>query len=328
MNNITIEDYKTAIRAKYKVAIKEDVSGILSDPTPAQLRDLYLRIFERGVSTIDEEIMKIFLEANENFTLKRTIENCNIGKFKPIISFLEGRNTENKSRIEMAAILVDLQTRPFKKFQVNNSDEEKELIEDLKKFEPLPIREEEDLKEEMEDQKFSDIESSNIDRVINEDEDENQKEKISSGEILKPVDIVGTVKRSLFGKYRRTIIATAIIFSLIATATLGTVIYVEFLKKDCMQWSGDHYDEVSCNMEMEGIGTFNSPETYDDRIINLRRIKVCDTTAFFKNNKAVVWYAKVGDSVEFFNTHGMHPENGKALRPVTHYIIDKYVKKH
>ncbi|TDW48745.1 hypothetical protein EV144_103262 [Flavobacterium sp. 270] len=326
MNNITIEDYKTAIRAKYEVAIKEDVSGILSDPTPAQLRDFYLRIFERGVSTIDEEIMKIFLEANENFSLKKTIENCKIGKFKPIISFLEGGNTDNKSRIEMAAILVDFELRPYKKFQVNNSDEEKELIEDLKKFEPLPIKEKKDLEVEGEDENFNDIEDSNVDQ--NSNEDETQEEKISSVEILKPVGIVGTVKRSFFEKYRRTAIATAIIFGLIAVGTIGTVIYFEFLKKGCIQWSGDHYDEVSCNMEMEGIGTFNSPETYDDRIINLRRIKVCDTTAFFKNNKAVVWYAKVGDSVEFFNTHGMHPENGKALRPVTQYIINKYVKKH
>lgn len=46
-----------------------------------------------------------------------------------------------------------------------------------------------------------------------------------------------------------------------------------------------------------------------------------------KNEKAIIWYSKVGDSIEFFNTHGMHPETGRALRPITSYIINKYVRR-
>lgn len=93
-----------------------------------------------------------------------------------------------------------------------------------------------------------------------------------------------------------------------------------------MQWSGDHYEEVSCDLEIQGIGTYISVEPLDERVIHLKKIKVSDTTTFFKNGEAVIWYAKVEEGVEFFNSHGMHPENNKPLKPVTQYIIDKYVK--
>lgn len=92
-----------------------------------------------------------------------------------------------------------------------------------------------------------------------------------------------------------------------------------------MQWSTDHYERVRCNLEM-GIKD-NKIEPFDETTFNLKKIAVCDTTTCFDNNGvAIIWYAKVGDSVEFFNTHGMHPEKKKSLKPVTHYIIDKYVK--
>lgn len=305
MSNITIEDYKNAIRAKYEIAIKEDVSGILSDPTPAQLRDYYLRIFEKGLSSIDEEIMKIFLEAKENLSLNKSIENFNIGKFKPIISFLKGGNTDNRSRIEMAAILVDFYPRPFNKFKSKGLSEGGKIIELSSK--PEQKEEEESVCEEEEN--------------INE---QNGTEK--SDNVLKPVSLfIDFEKKQFSGKTgwtkRNLLIITAGIFCL-----LFLVYYYSAQKNECIQWSGNHYEEVSCDLEIQGIGTYNVVEPFDERIINLRKIQVCDTTTFFKNGEAIIWYTKVNDSVEFFNTHGRHPENKKPLRPVTRYIIDKYVK--
>ena len=134
---------------------------------------------------------------------------------------------------------------------------------------------------------------------------------------------VSTIKsnffKRLFKKSKPTIIATTIIFCL----TAG-MIYLGFLKKSCMQWSGNHYEEVSCDLKVQEGGIYNVVEPLDERVINLRKIQVSDTTTFFKNDIAIIWYAKVGDSVEFFNTHGRHPESKKPLRPVTQYIIDKY----
>ena len=50
MNKITFEEYKSAIREKYVLEKREDVSGILLNPTPAQLRNLCLMIFENGLN--------------------------------------------------------------------------------------------------------------------------------------------------------------------------------------------------------------------------------------------------------------------------------------
>lgn len=324
MSNFTIVDYKTAIRTQYKTAIERDVSGILSDPTPAQLRDFYLRLFEKGISEIDEEILKLFLEAKENSSLKKAIENCNIGKLKPIINFLEGGNTENRARIEMAAILVDFKHRPFGNFKKHHDEDEVVLINDLRdtKFvrpetPPDSLVDDAKIENSIEPKETFDIQEP--EGTQNQGSEPIQEEEPQSTSI--PITTFVNIDDKPKSKKMRYLGIAAVILG------LGLITYFNLSRKECIQWSGDHYEEVGCDLKIQGIGTFNSPEPYDERIINLRRIKVSDTTTFFKNEKAIIWYAKVGDSIEFFNTHGTHPETGKALRPITSYIINKYVRR-
>ena len=93
-----------------------------------------------------------------------------------------------------------------------------------------------------------------------------------------------------------------------------------------MQWSGDHYETVDCELYTNDPVKLNSIKPLDKNLIDLKKIKVCDTTTFFKNGEAIIWYAKTENGIDFFNTHGRHPENDHALKPVTHYIVNKYVK--
>lgn len=37
---------------------------------------------------------------------------------------------------------------------------------------------------------------------------------------------------------------------------------------------------------------------------------------------------KVTEKVEFFTNYGLHPENGKTLKPVSKYILNKYAMKN
>jgi hypothetical protein len=95
-----------------------------------------------------------------------------------------------------------------------------------------------------------------------------------------------------------------------------------------MQWSGDHYEKVDCDLKAVDFGAFGKIEPYEESKFGLKKIKVCDTTTCFINGEAIVWYAKTSsDKADFFNTHGRHPENDKPLRPVTNYIINKYGEK-
>lgn len=327
MTNFTIVDYKTAIRTQYKTAIERDVSGILSDPTPAQLRDFYLRLFEKGLSEIDEEILKLFLEAKENSSLKKAIENCNIGKLKPIINFLEGGNTENKARIEMAAILVDFQFRPFNKFKKEFSEEELNLINEL--------RNKNNTKEVSEETKIEEVKPE-VEEVKGEAEEvkvEGSKEENPISETIqvfqpesKPVKInlFVNVKEKLIHNFKnrlkKTAIATILIFCLI-----GAVIYFAFFKKHCMQGSEDHYEVVDCSPKDEVV--LNEIIPLDEKLLDFRKLKGCDTiSCFLKNGEAFVWYGKTASGIDLFNDHGRHPETGISLRPMTHYMFNKYLK--
>ncbi|MDR7212664.1 hypothetical protein [Flavobacterium piscis] len=300
MNKITIEDYKTAIRAKYKIAIEEDVSGTLSDPTPAEFRDYYFRIFERGLSKIDKEIMEIFFEANENSPLKKAIENCNTGKLKAIIHFLNGKDTRNRTRVEMAAILVDFKPRPLKIFLEKRGiiEEEKIEIGNISISEPTSIE--------------------NEDRIMTKYKNEDEIEDVSNDDI-----IIGKLSEKFSDKLKFTIAGIVAVFC------LGFLIsYYLFPKKQCMQWSNDHYEKVICDLESNGFLSNVGLEPFDERKFELKKLKACDTTSFFKLGRPCVWYGKSTDgNYECFSAPGLHPETGITLRPITEYMISKHILK-
>ncbi|MGL2963872.1 hypothetical protein ACSVH2_08660 [Flavobacterium sp. RSB2_4_14] len=100
---------------------------------------------------------------------------------------------------------------------------------------------------------------------------------------------------------------------------------VAFPEKECMQWQKDHYELVDCTSSaQQSFAGFSEIIPIDNNEIMLRRIIPSDTTVFFKNGEPQIWYCKINKKIECFNTHGKHPETGKALRPITKYIINKY----
>lgn len=101
-----------------------------------------------------------------------------------------------------------------------------------------------------------------------------------------------------------------------------------FQDKECMQWQNDHYEYVDCNSN-NSQGFLEIPiEPADENKAKLKKIEVTENTTFFVNDKPVIWYGKVNGEPEFFNTHGFHPITGKPLKPITKYMIDKWVKKN
>jgi hypothetical protein len=117
MSKITFDEYKRAIRTQYEKKKREDITGILMNPSPAQLRNLCLIFFDESLSNNDEITMKLFFNVKEDESLRKSIEKCEISRFRPIRSFLLGeKNSENRARIEMAAIIVDYTPRPYKRY--------------------------------------------------------------------------------------------------------------------------------------------------------------------------------------------------------------------
>ncbi|WP_329804780.1 hypothetical protein [Flavobacterium facile] len=112
---------------------------------------------------------------------------------------------------------------------------------------------------------------------------------------------------------------------------IGSVGYagksIVFSEPECMQWQKNHFEVVDCQSDKQkGFMMQSEIIPFDENKSQLIKIEVSDTTTFFKNEKPLYWYCKVNGKPEFFNTHGLHPETGKALKPVSQYIINKYVK--
>ena len=325
MNNNTLENYyKKAVRNKYEEIKDGDNFIYLNPPTRAKLNKFCWEIFETHEMNSDDLVaLNSLLGLPFDLNTKNKFRQ-QTNQFRPIETFFKGETDPEKiDVVDLAAILVDYQPRPFAKFRKQFDPDELKLIDELRntpfsnpKFSSGDLIDEVKIEDSTDSEETFDTQEP--EPILREESETIQDEEPepTSMTISTFVPIDDKTKPNKW-KY----------FAIIAVLIgLGLITYFDFSKKECIQWSGDHYEEVSCDLKIQGIGIFNSPEPYDERIINLRKIKVSDTTTFFKNEKAIIWYAKVGDSIEFFNTHGMHPETGRGLKPVTPYIINKYVR--
>ncbi|EJF99701.1 hypothetical protein [Flavobacterium sp. F52] len=313
MQTITFEDYKNAIKAKYEEEKNGEYSNNLNSPTAANLRNLCVKRFDTNNNQDDLIAFKSFFDFPFDRNKKNLFGEDELNKLEAVKRFFLGK-TENPAEdtIQLAAILVDLQPRPFNEYRKQLSAEEKKLIDELRDTSPPPKK----------DTSLNTF----IDKI--EDDDNLKIEEVeqtpSSESEIAPIPIATFVATGKPTKSRMIIYAVVTAFS----AGLAIMIYFAFFQKQCMQWSNDHYEKVSCDLEVNGLGSFNVVEPFDKTVFDLKKIKVCDTTPFFNTNgEAIVWYGKTANGIDFFNGHGRHPENNSPLRPVTRYILNKYVKK-
>lgn len=277
MKKNTFKSYKEEIIKRYSLAQAEDLSGILTTPTPAQLRDFCVMKCDKGLTKADEELMKAFFRTKSSESLKHSIELCNIDKFRPIISFLKNeKDTENQIRVGLAAIIVDFNPRPFAKF--SGLDKEVMTEESISKH---------------------------------------TYEEIIQGFKVEDEPSGGLYKRWLY-----------LILGILGLFSFGYAVK-SFVspEKQCMQWQDGHYELVDCSGEINSLYSSAPIVPFDDKAQELNKLTVCDTTPFFEGGKPKIWYCKVNGKPEFFDGPGLHPITGKGLKPVTPYIINKYVKK-
>lgn len=89
----------------------------------------------------------------------------------------------------------------------------------------------------------------------------------------------------------------------------------------CIIWNKTQFERSTCN----SVQALNN-NVYHIDIANFKKINVSKKTRFFRNGKPIVWYGKSTDGlIEFFNSRGIHPQTLKELKPITKYIIKKYV---
>jgi len=279
MENNTLEDYKIAVKAKYEIEKRGTHSSILISPSRARLRSLCLEIFKSNQNQNDLNVFSSFFRFEFSPSCSGKLKG-QTDKFRPIETFLKGEtNLVDVEAINLAAILVDFQPRPFLKFSKSDWNKDSTKTGEFPGF--------------------------------------NKKNE--------EIHTLKHTGQSLKNRFLEKISKKMILIVLMVLSFAYTSYFV-FQKKQCMQWSDDHYEIVDCELITNNLVNFNTIKPLDKSLIDLKKIHVCDTTTFFKNGEAIIWYAKAENGIEFFNTHGRHPENDNALKPVTHYILNKYVK--
>lgn len=112
----------------------------------------------------------------------------------------------------------------------------------------------------------------------------------------------------------------AIISILVIVIAVSGYIGFKNGESGCMVWKNDHYEIADCT------GSIGEKKNVPYILSNFRKVQVSDTTTFFKKGEVQIWYDKSNNEVEFFTAPGIHPDNGKTLKPISEYMIEKYIK--
>lgn len=96
-------------------------------------------------------------------------------------------------------------------------------------------------------------------------------------------------------------------------------------KENCMVWTNnDHYEKMNCNDNKEDIAN----KALDLKTLeHLKRVNPeCDYPFFKIDGSTNLWYEKdMNGTLEYFTYHGLHPVTGKTLKPITEYMVKKYI---
>ncbi|MFT5891317.1 MAG: hypothetical protein ACI9Y7_001418 [Dokdonia sp.] len=114
---------------------------------------------------------------------------------------------------------------------------------------------------------------------------------------------------------------------IVAIMIIGLVSYnklvVNNAPNSCMIWVNDHYEPIDCSGKR---GEIELDKETLERMKQL--IGLCKGSTFFlPNDEPIVWYDKHHNKLTFFTKEGIHPTNGKTLKPITQYIIDRYASE-
>lgn len=130
MNN-TLEEYKKAIKIKYEIEKEGEYFDFLHHPSRGKLRDLCWLIFEDNPTQDDLKVFRNLLCVDFDYTQKNKFKNQK-DKFRPIETFFKGEtDPSNIDAINLAAVIVDFQPRPFKKFNEKCRIEEAKQIKNV-----------------------------------------------------------------------------------------------------------------------------------------------------------------------------------------------------
>jgi hypothetical protein len=123
-------------------------------------------------------------------------------------------------------------------------------------------------------------------------------------------------------KLDKKLIALAIA---VTTIIIAVLVYKSVNTQRWMVWQNNQYVEVSFDAKLLEKGKLKLYK--EDRIEKFKKVQpTCDYPFFDEVGNVKIWYGKNRNkNYEFFTGLGLHPETGKTLKPITTYMIEKYI---
>ncbi|WP_010180993.1 hypothetical protein [Aquimarina agarilytica] len=293
--------YKKEILEKYK----RGDSDYLKELSPAKIRRDCLLKYEEGLVKKDELKFYAFFNLEEEGSTRdniRRIKEIDIDRFRPFKNFLIGKTSDTlHDNIELIAILINFEPRPLNNYRNSES-------------------------------------VGAIDHVFDEQDQfelSNKSIDIKESRSIHKTLLVEDVKKEDKAKFKKEILVagfgiTAVVVFILITNFSKLKPAVTVHTQKCMIWKNDRYKIASCH-QLISSKTCNAPIAYNEVKFNhFKKIEVSAAYPFFsETNQPQVWYQKKGKyEVEFFSAPGIHPLTCKTLKPVTAYIVEKYVPVH
>ncbi len=285
------DNYQDVVLAYYNSKKEEGkLPLILQKPTTAKLKEHCLMIYDSRYHPDDNDILITFFKVDKiEENFRKTIVKKDTGYFRPLLNHLKDDTVKtDEKNTELLAWLIDFQPRPSIRYY--------KALNAGPEDEPVGVV------------------ATNSDEGVEE-----EKTEISTQDTTKVY--TGPAK----GR-RKLLIVLCIIIAICLATDIMWKNYTAATKtaSNCMYWDVDHYERINCNETVKGsvVETLNVK-----KLISFKKIMQPDTLT--KNSLGKVWYSGKGEMRDFFTSSGMHPiDTVKRLKPLTNYIITRYVSYH
>ena len=310
------EDYRKVVFAAYVQQRDEgSLSSNLQSLTPAKFKAECRIVYQERPLKMDEKMLRVFFGPKDDAAdYSQKIEHVDIDRFRPLINFLKGSITvtDNKN-IELLAWLIDFKPRTFDLWKdsagkLNEMSDVTEHNRSPSKIATPAESKQIDLHTDQQDraarQNFSFAGPSQGGDTGFGTKDSSTAERTVKGQLSK-----ASRKKVLYA-----FLAAILVFG-------GSYSFYKIGDEQCMYWTGDHYQPISCRSQLIGARIIALDNFKVDHV---KKITRPDTIT--RNSIRKIWYAKVKGVPEFFTDSTAHPtDDNKRMLPMTEYMFTKYI---
>ncbi|MEO7263263.1 MAG: hypothetical protein ABIW38_00050 [Ferruginibacter sp.] len=288
-------DYIKLVKESFKKKLKHNqLSPLLAHSTPGNIRLECAHVYEERAEKKDEPMLRSYFGPGEpGRKYLKTIQEFDVNKLKTLDKYLKSGGKEGISdrSLDLLAWLIDFPHRPFRHDNdVILSDEEMALLGNV------------------EDSQHGDIATANAEAksIFTEEVKPSITNKVAEEQ-----KVPGT--NSLL---KKGVKRAAVILGIGVIGWAGYSIMVK--EKECMYWTGDHYEKVDCKEKRNGKVIL----PVDEDQLAIRKITREDSIK--ERHIGQLYYIKYDNDIQYYTQKGKYPEDHKReLQKLSRHIFDK-----